>query len=62
MACRKSKYMFILRYIKEAVKRGFLFVSRLSAIVRQLPFKVAPQRCFYPQLTLQRYDFIRYRA
>ena len=59
MACRKSKYMFILRFTKEAVKRGFLFVSRLSAIVRQKPFKVAPQRCFYPLLTLQRYDFIR---
>ena len=62
MACRKSKYMFILRFTKEAVKRGFLFVSRLSAIVRQKPFKVAPQRCFYPLLTLQRYDFILYRA
>jgi hypothetical protein len=31
------------------VKRGFVFASRLSAIVRPLPFKVAPQRCFYPQ-------------
>lgn len=58
MACRKSKYMFILRFTKEAVKRGFIFASRLSAIVRLMPFKVAPQRCFYPHQTVQRYDFI----
>ncbi len=35
--------------MKEAVNRGRIFDSRLSAIVHLLPFKVAPQRCFYPQ-------------